>query len=530
MKIGFLWPADGLNDAEFLAYLPEGVTWHTARYDAGTEPEELTVETLKAYADPAVLARAAEGVRAVSPNIVVCGDHAAAFMAGNRGARAMADAVTATLNVPCITIAQATQQALATLKARKIALFSPYTPDVSTALVASLEAANLTICAQSIAGAEHEEDIGTRPAQSWRATLKTLVQAAPERPDAVLVAGGGMCFAAAIEGFEAETGVPVVTAPGALVWAAALALGVGPARPGLGRLFRPAPTRAAKHIAAQQSTGTKSFAVSPEPPVFVSGAGAYLIDERGRPYLDFACGSGTTALGHGHAEITRALRGQIDSGVTHLGPHFHAPVQAKLYTALADMLPRHLVRLHPAVGGSEATEVALKAAMHATGCKRFLAFEGGYHGRTFGALSVSGARGKNESLAPFAPHAEILPFPDTPKAGQDAARRVSEDLAGIVIEPIQATAGLRLADAAGIAALAKAAKAHGVPLIVDEVFTGFGRTGRLFGFQHYDLEPDLVILAKSFGGGQPAGLVAGREALLGTWPQGTLTSTFQQHP
>lgn len=530
MRVGFLWPADGLNDAEFLIYLSENLTWHTARYDAGTETEELTVETLSAYADPAVLRNAARGLHAVSPDIVACGDHAAAFMAGASGERAMSQAVTDELKVPCVTMARATEQALEALGALKVALFSPYAADVSQSLVSSLEAAGLTIASQCIAGAESEEEIGTRPAETWLSTLRELVETAPERPDALLVAGGGLCFAAAIEALEAETGIPVVTAPGALVWAVGRALGIETAKPGLGRLFRPAPTNAVQSLSARQSTGTKTFAVTPVPPVFVSGAGAFLIDENGRSYLDFACGSGTTALGHGHPEITDALQSQIASGVTHLGPHFHAPVQAQLYDMLGELLPAHLNRLHPSVSGSEATEVALKAAMHATGRRRFLAFEGGYHGRTFGALSVSGARGKNEVLAPFAPQSEILPFPETPSSGQDAARAVTADLAGILIEPIQATAGFRQADTQGLAALAQAAMTHGVPLIVDEVFTGFGRTGRMFGFQHYDLEPDLVIMAKSFGGGQPTGLVAGRESLLGTWPPGTQTSTFQLHP
>lgn len=171
--------------------------------------------------------------------------------------------------------------------------------------------------------------------------------------------------------------------------------------------------------------------------------------------------------------------------------------------------------------------------MHATGARHFIGFEGGYHGRTFGALAVSGARGKNGILGPFAPSAGILPFPEDRAAGLAAAERIREEaekLAGVIIEPVQATAGLRAADPKGLEAIAAAAAETGVPLIVDEVFTGFGRTGRMFAFQHFDLAPDMAIFGKSLGGGLPAGLVAGREELLARWPVGVQTSTFQLHP
>lgn len=142
-------------------------------------------------------------------------------------------------------------------------------------------------------------------------------------------------------------------------------------------------------------------------------------------------------------------------------------------------------------------------------------------------------KGTNAGLGPFAPVADILPFPVDAETGALAAARIADAggaLAGVILEPVQATAGLRIADAAGLAAVARAARAAGVPLVVDEVFTGFGRTGRLFAHERYDLTPDLMILGKSFGGGMPAGLVAGRAAILAAWPPGAQSATFQLHP
>lgn len=532
-RIGFLWPADGVNEAEYRCFVPPDFDWLVARYTAETTTEELTPDVLSAYAEPEVLMRAAGLLRAVSPDVVACGDHAASFIAGAVGAAEMADAVQDVLGCPVTTMAEATQDALRVLNAQTIAVFSPYSEEVTDALLDSLRNAGFRTVAHHVLGAISEEDIGTHLASDWLPEILAFVDALSERPDALFLAGGGVCFADGIERFEAESGLPIVTAPGALVRQAVLMAGGTPERAGLGKLFRANDIQSGTVLKQHQSTGTKSFSVSEAPPVFVSGAGPWLISEEGRSYLDFACGSGTTALGHGHPVLKAAMKAQVASGVTHLGPHFHAPVQARVYELLTGMMPKQLMRFHPSVSGAEATEVALKAAMHSTGARRFIGFVGGYHGRTFGALSVSGARGKNETLTPFAPEAEILPFPIDMQTGETVADQIRNSdvpLAGIIIEPIQATAGLRMAHADGLRSIADAARDCEIPLIVDEVFTGFGRTGRLFSFQAFDIAPDLVILAKSFGGGSACGLVAGTEDVLGRWPKGVQTSTFQLHP
>jgi 4-aminobutyrate aminotransferase-like enzyme len=332
---------------------------------------------------------------------------------------------------------------------------------------------------------------------------------------------------------EAALGKPVIAATAALVWHACQLLGVNPDRPHLGRLFGVTPVRAplSRHL----SSGTKALSVTSEPPVFGWGRGTRLYDTAGRGYLDFACGSGTSVLGHGHPAILKALADQAVTGVLHLGPHFHAPVQIALMERLAGVLPPALSVFHPATNGTEATEVALKAAIHATGRQRFVGFQGSYHGRTLGALAVSAAKGKNAGLVlpPAATH--HLPWPET-EGDLDAlmpllvAALAPGDIAGIIVEPMQATAGMRVPPVGFLPLLRKAADRNGVVLILDEVFTGYGKTGQLFAFQQTGVVPDLMILAKAAGGGLPGAMVAGTAALLQGWPAGMQSSTFQMHP
>ena len=289
-----------------------------------------------------------------------------------------------------------------------------------------------------------------------------------------------------------------------------------------------------------ESAATKAFSLTDDPPVLVAGDGVRLTAADGRRYLDFATGSGVSNVGHGNAAVGDAVRAQLGTGLTHVGPHFHTAAQAAFYAALLERTPPGLAMLHPATNGTEATEAALKACMHATGARTFLAFSGGYHGRTFGALAVSEAKGANAGLGPFAPAAEFVPYPRAGAGGAEAvanAVRAIADrpgsappLAGVVVEPVQATAGVLIPPAGFLARLADAARRASVPLVVDEVFTGFGRTGRLFACDAEEVSPDLLLMGKAMGGGFPGGLVAGRPEILSVWPRGAQSSTFQLHP
>lgn len=289
-----------------------------------------------------------------------------------------------------------------------------------------------------------------------------------------------------------------------------------------------------------ESGATKTFSLSADPPIFVSGSGTRLSASDGRSYLDFASGSGTSNVGHGNPAVLAAVRAQLESGITHIGPHFHTSAQARFFEDLLRVLPDTLTRLHPATNGTEATEAALKACMHFTGARTFLAFTGGYHGRTLGALAVSHARGANAGLAPFAPAAEFAPYPGTEEDAETvtagAVRAIAErpgsapPLAGVIVEPLQATAGVHIPPDGFLEAVSEAARKSGTPLILDEIFTGFGRTGHLFACEASGVAPDLLLMGKSMGGGFPGGLVAGRGDILSAWPRGAQSSTFQLHP
>ena len=179
--------------------------------------------------------------------------------------------------------------------------------------------------------------------------------------------------------------------------------------------------------------------------------------------------------------------------------------------------------------------------MHYTGARTFLAFTGGYHGRTLGALAVSHAKGSNAGLGPFAPRHGVRPLSRCERRRRlcrryrpvrSISRRAGDapPLAGVIVEPIQATAGVAIPPAGFLEAVATAARESGVPLILDEIFTGFGRTGHLFACQSSGVIPDLLLMGKSMGGGFPGGLVAGREEIMSAWPRGAQSSTFQLHP
>ncbi|MCX7200996.1 MAG: aspartate aminotransferase family protein [Burkholderiales bacterium] len=301
-------------------------------------------------------------------------------------------------------------------------------------------------------------------------------------------------------------------------------------------------TQYASSLRQLLSPGVKTFAVDDEPPLFVRGHGATLEDEAGSNYIDMASGSSVMHLGYGNEAVVAAIRRQIETGLLHIGPHFHTPSQVEFLSEIKAILPPGLERLHPATNGTEAIEVAIKLCQYATGKRRFLSFQGSYHGRTAGSLAISAARGKAEVLGPFLPAVLVLPYPDSQES--DCATNVQSvldalgslsygqhELAGIFVEPIQGTGGMVVPPRGFLSVVADRARALGIPLVVDEIFTGFGRTGRMFAFEHEEgVKPDILVMAKSLAGGMPAGLVAASEALFSKLPVGAISSTFQLHP
>lgn len=296
----------------------------------------------------------------------------------------------------------------------------------------------------------------------------------------------------------------------------------------------------------RESAAANTFRTTDRPPVFTSGEGAWLGTATGERYLDLVCGSATTNLGHGHPAHRAAVIRALDTGIVHTGTRLPSPFRAELYERLASILPARLGCIQLANSGAEAVEAALKAAQYATGRRRLLSFAGGYHGRTLGALSVTYSPGIRAPFSTLDRIVDFLPYPCTANpmepahdteaclAALDAHLQElaeADDLpAALIVEPVQGVGGVIAPPHAFLAGLQLRCRAHGVLLIADEIWSGFGRCGKWFAFQRSDIEPDLVVMGKALSGGLPLSAVAGPPEVLKAWPPGMHTSTFQGNP
>lgn len=237
----------------------------------------------------------------------------------------------------------------------------------------------------------------------------------------------------------------------------------------------------------------------------VKGEGVYITDHEGREFLDFLGGYGVFSLGHRHPKVVQAVKDQLDlmplSGKTFFGPR-----QAELAKRLAELAPKGLDYTFFCNSGAEAVEAALKFARAATGRTKFVSSQGGYHGKTMGALSVTGREKYQKPFEPLVPGAVFVPFGDF-----DALRAaVDSETAAVILEPVQGEGGIHLAPPGYIAEARALCDKFGALLILDEVQTGLGRTGTLFAAEHEGVSPDLMPLAKALGGGvMPIGACMG---------------------
>ena len=257
--------------------------------------------------------------------------------------------------------------------------------------------------------------------------------------------------------------------------------------------------------------------------------GAWLTDAHGRRHLDLLAGMGVANLGHGNPAVVRACMAQLRR-------HLHVMVygeyvletQARLAARLAALAGPGFERVYFTNSGAEAIEGALKTARKHTGRSGLVGFALGFHGDTFGALSVGGNPRYRDPFLPLLPGAAILPWQDAA-----ALRAIDRRVAAVVIEPVQAEGGVRAADPAFLRALRERCSAVGALLIFDEVVTGMGRTGTLFAFQRSGVRPDLLVLAKALGGGLPLGAFLGSSRMLSTLkrnPPLAHVTTFGGHP
>ena len=278
------------------------------------------------------------------------------------------------------------------------------------------------------------------------------------------------------------------------------------------------------------------------------GEGHRLFDMDGRAYLDFANGIAVTGLGHAHPKVNAAIHAQVDrlmGPINAIG--FTAPI-SDLAAALAATFPAPLDSVMFLNSGSEAIDAALKLARRVTGRPGIIAFRGGFHGRTFGATSVTTSnlnyRTGYEPLLPgvyFAPYPVAYPeFGGDEEAASRASLAVLESLLGsvvspsmvgsILIEPVLGEGGYNPAPASFLRELRALCDRHGILLIADEVQSGYGRTGRMWAFEHAGIVPDIVCIAKAIANGLPLSAIVSSRDLQERWGRGAHGSTFGGNP
>lgn len=242
---------------------------------------------------------------------------------------------------------------------------------------------------------------------------------------------------------------------------------------------------------------------SPEPLMLEieKAEGVYLYGTNGERWLDLISGIAVSSVGHRHSAVLERIHAQSER-------YFHTMVygelvlspQIELATRLVSHLPANLNSVYLCNSGTEATEGAMKLAKRVTGRPHFVAFENAYHGSSQGALSLMGSEYFKSAFGPLLPGVRTIRYNNTLDLSF-----IDEQTAGVFVEPIQSEAGYRPPCSFWMKALEARCREVGALLIVDEVQTGFGRTGEWFGFQHYGITPDIITLAKGMGGGLPIG-------------------------
>ncbi len=263
------------------------------------------------------------------------------------------------------------------------------------------------------------------------------------------------------------------------------------------------------------------------PVSIVRGEGALLWDADGREYIDCASGHGVANIGHGRTEIAAALALQAQRLIT-CPESVYNDVRASLLERLAHITPDGLSRFFLCNSGTEAVEGALKFARLATGRTGIVATLRGFHGRTMGALSATWEPHYREPFAPLVPGVTHIRYNDI-AAAENA---ITHETAAVLLELVQGEGGVHIATQEYIYRVAELCHERGAMLIIDEVQTGFGRTGRLFACEHYNLTPDILCLAKSMAGGIPMGAIClgSRVSESGHIHSGVHGSTFGGNP
>ncbi len=283
------------------------------------------------------------------------------------------------------------------------------------------------------------------------------------------------------------------------------------------------------------------------PLVVDRGSGCVIRDVDDNLFLDFTAGIAVCATGHCHPEVVEAIRDQADRLIHMSGTDFYYGPQIDLAETLAKLAPgTSPKKVFFANSGAEAVEAALKLSRHHTQRSRAIAFFGGFHGRTYGAMSLTASKPHHRrGFSPLVPDIHHVPFPRNcgdcgPLADGCGCveeienvlfRRTAppDEVAAIFIEPIQGEGGYHIAPPQFLRSLRELCDKHGILLVVDEIQSGMGRTGKMFAIEHAGVEPDIICTAKGIASGLPLGAIIAKAEVM-DWPAGSHASTFGGNP
>jgi len=257
--------------------------------------------------------------------------------------------------------------------------------------------------------------------------------------------------------------------------------------------------------------------------------GSYIYDTNDKKYLDFVAGVSACTLGHQHPRVNQAIKDQLDkySHVMVYGEYSQSPA-VQYCKLLASLLPESLNKTYLVNSGTEAIEGALKLAKRTTGRSQLISCHNAYHGNTMGSMSVMGFEERKQAFRPLLPDVDFITFNN-----EEDLQKITTRTAAILLETIQGGAGFIQPENNYLQKVRKRCDEVGAMMIVDEIQPGFGRTGKLFGFQNYNVVPDIVVMGKGMGGGMPVGaFTASSEKmdLLTENPKLGHITTFGGHP
>jgi acetylornithine and succinylornithine aminotransferases len=259
---------------------------------------------------------------------------------------------------------------------------------------------------------------------------------------------------------------------------------------------------------------------------FTHGKGAYLYDTEGKEYLDLVAGIAVNSIGHAHPEWVKCMQDQV-SKLTHVSNLYYVEEQAKLAEKMASITPEGMDLFLFANSGAEANEGAMKLAVRNTKRGKILSAYNGFHGRTSASLGATGQTKYQDTFEPLISKAfRYYDYGDI----ESVKELIDKDTAALLVEPIQGEGGVVSAKPEFYKAVRDLCTDNGVLMIVDEVQTGMGRTGKWFGIENYDVIPDVITMAKGLGGGVPIGAVVTTEEISKTLTPGTHGTTFGGNP